>query len=307
MDQADVHGWVVLDKPVGLSSARAVGLVKRLTGARKAGHAGTLDPLASGSLPIALGEATKTISFIMDGQKTYQFTVTWGRQTATDDTEGEVIASSEIRPASQDIHAVLPDFTGKIMQHPPAFSAIKVKGRRAYALARAGEPVDLKAREVLIRSLELIECPNADQAIFQTRCGKGTYIRSLARDMAEKLGTKGHISALRRLSVGSFNEESMISLDKLEELSHIAARQEALSQVLLPLETVLDDIPVLAVSGEEAVHLKHGRAVDWRNKETPCRNGSVFVMWDTRPIALAELKQGLIHPKRVFNMGEMPE
>jgi tRNA pseudouridine55 synthase len=298
----DIHGWIILDKPIGLTSTRAVSVVKRLFNAKKAGHAGTLDPLATGVLAIALGEATKTVPFAMDGQKTYTFTIAWGAATDTEDSEGEIIETSEVRPTPAEIAAILPAFTGTIMQRPPAYSALKIDGKRAYALARAGKQVSLEPRPVEIQALSYKDSPNKDSARFETSCAKGTYIRALARDMAEKLGTKGHITALRRTQIGSLNDDMMISLDKLEELSHIGAHQEALMQALLPIETVLDDIPVLAVSRQEAAHLKNGQAVLLTKRNAPQLQGMIFVTSDGCPIAIAELKQGALHPKRVFNL-----
>lgn len=300
--RVDIHGWIVLDKPQGITSTRALARVKRVLGAKKAGHAGTLDPLASGVLAIALGEATKTVSFIMDSKKTYRFTVAWGVQTDTDDTEGETIATSNRIPTADEIRDVLPHFTGPIMQRPPVFSALKVDGKRAYDLARQGKPVSLSPRAVEITSLDLIETPRRDRAVFETRCGKGTYIRALARDMAERLGTKGHIAALRRTRVGPFGEDAMISLDNLERLRHIDARHEALTQLLLPVETALDDIPVLAVTDDEAARLKSGQAVIVRGRDAPQAQGIVLVSARDCPVALAELSKGVLQPKRVFNL-----
>src|SRR5471030_153295 len=209
-DKRDVHGWVVLDKPVGMTSTHAVSVVKRLFTAKRAGHAGTLDPLASGCLPIALGEATKTVPFVMDGRKLYRFTVRWGEERDTDDTEGRVIATSDQRPSADAIRALLPAYTGTIQQVPPKYSAIKIEGERAYDLARDGQSVELTARPVDIGRLELVGTPAADYAILEAECGKGTYVRSLARDFGRALGCFGHVSALRRAAVGSFIEETKI-------------------------------------------------------------------------------------------------
>src|SRR5690348_712167 len=205
----DIHGWLVLDKPVGMTSTHAVSVIKHLFAARRAGHAGTLDPLASGCLPIALGEATKTVPFVFDGRKTYRFTIRWGEERDTDDAEGRVAATSAIRPDAAAIRAQLPRFTGTIEQVPPRFSAIKIDGERAYDLARDGEAVELKPRTVEIYRLELLETPDPDHAVLAAECGKGTYVRSLARDLGRALGALGHVSALRRDRVGPFGEAEM--------------------------------------------------------------------------------------------------
>ena len=211
-----MHGWVVLDKPVGMTSTHAVAVIKRLFSAKRAGHAGTLDPLASGSLPIALGEATKTVPFVVDSRKTYLFTIRWGEERDTDDAEGRVVDTSESRPDARRSAPLLPRFTGTIEQVPPRFSAIKIAGERAYDLARDGEIVELAPRAVTIHRLELVETPDADHAILAAECGKGTYVRSLARDLGRMLGVFGHVSALRRSRVGPFGESDMISLEPLE-------------------------------------------------------------------------------------------
>ncbi|HEX9647215.1 MAG TPA: tRNA pseudouridine(55) synthase TruB [Alphaproteobacteria bacterium] len=297
-----VHGWVILDKPVGMTSTRAVSAVRRIFDARKAGHGGTLDPLATGLLPIALGEATKTVSFVMDGAKTYRFTVRWGIGTTTDDTEGEPTATSDVRPSRAAIEAVLPRFAGTISQVPPRFSAVKVAGERAYDLARDGGEPELDAREVRIDRLDLVEMAGADETVFEADCGKGTYVRSLARDLGRALGTFAHVTALRRTRVAGFGEDDMISLEKLEELSHIAAGQETLADVLCSMETALDDIPALAVSGADAARLMRGQAVILRGRDAPILHGTVLVASGGNPVALAEMKQGALHPKRVFNL-----
>jgi tRNA pseudouridine55 synthase len=302
-EKRDVHGWVVLDKPVGMTSTHAVSVVKRLFGARRAGHAGTLDPLASGLLPIALGEATKTVPFVMDGRKLYRFTVRWGEERDTDDSEGRVIAASNARPDAEAIRALLPSFTGAIQQVPPRYSAIKIDGERAYDLARDGETVELQAREVTIDRLELTESPDADHAVFEAECGKGTYVRSLARDIGRTLGCGGHVCALRRCAVGSFTEETMILLADLEALCHRAASGEAsLADALMPVETALDDIPALAVSGPDAARLQRGQAVLLRGRDAPIFSGPVYVTASGQLIALAEVDRGEIVPKRVFNL-----
>src|SRR5271155_4808010 len=268
----DVHGWVVLDKPVGMTSTHAVAVIKRLFSAKRAGHAGTLDPLASGCLPIALGEATKTVPFVVDGRKTYIFTVRFGEERDTDDAEGRVVATSDGRPDAAAIRALLPRFTGTIEQVPPRYSAIKIDGERAYDLARGGETVELAPRPVTIHHLKLVDMPDSDHAVLAAECGKGTYVRALARDLGRALGVLGHVSALRRNRVSPFAEEDMISLERLESLCHRAAAGEGnLADILLPVETALDDIPALAVSPADAARLTRGQAVLMRG-----RDASVF-------------------------------
>ncbi|HXW26397.1 MAG TPA: tRNA pseudouridine(55) synthase TruB [Xanthobacteraceae bacterium] len=301
--KVDIHGWIVLDKQVGMTSTHAVAAVRRLTCARRAGHAGTLDPLASGCLPIALGEATKTVPFVMEGRKRYRFAVRWGEERDTDDAEGQVIETSAARPAAADIRAVLPRFTGTIAQVPPRFSAIKVEGERAYDLARDGEVVELTARPVEIGRLELAELADADHAVFEAECGKGTYVRALARDMGRALGTFGHVCALRRTAVGPFGEGDMISLERLEALWHRAAAGEVrLADALKPVETALADIPALAVSRADAARLQRGQAVLLRGRDAPIIRGAVYVTASGLLVALAEVDHGEIVPKRVFNL-----
>jgi tRNA pseudouridine55 synthase len=302
-DKRDVHGWVILDKPVGMTSTHAVSVVKRLFSAKRAGHAGTLDPLASGCLPIALGEATKTVPFVMDGRKLYQFTVRWGEERDTDDAEGRAIALSDQRPSPDSIRALLPSYTGTIQQVPPRYSAIKIEGERAYDLARDGETVELQARPVEITRLDLIATPDPDHAVLHAECGKGTYVRSLARDMGRALGCFGHVSALRRVAVGPFGEETMILLEQLEAVCHRAAAGEAsLADALMPVETALDDIPALAVSRADAARLQRGQAVLLRGRDAPNFRGPVYATASGQLVALAELDRGEIVPKRVFNM-----
>ena len=302
-DKRDVHGWVVLDKPVGMTSTHAVSVIKRLFSAKRAGHAGTLDPLASGCLPIALGEATKTVPFVMDGRKLYRFTVRWGEERDTDDSEGRVIESSERRPSPEAIRALLPSYIGTVQQVPPRYSAIKIEGERAYDLARDGATVELKARPVEIVRLELVEVPDADHAVLEAECGKGTYVRSLARDIGRALGCYGHVSALRRAAVGPFTEKTMILLEQLEAVCHRAAAGEgSLADALMPVETALDDIPALAVSGSDAARLHRGQAVLLRGRDAPNFRGTVYVTASGRLLALAEIDRGEIVPKRVFNL-----
>ena len=302
-EKRDVHGWIVLDKAVGMTSTQAVGAIKRLFQCKSAGHAGTLDPLASGCLPIALGEATKTVPFVMDGRKIYSFTVRWGEERDTDDADGTVLTASDRRPARAAIEALLPGYTGTISQVPPRYSAIKVNGERAYDLARDGQIVELHARPVEIHRLELVNAPDADHAEFEAECGKGTYVRSLARDMGRALGCHGHIQALRRESVGPLGKNHMISLEQLAVLCHRAAAGEAsLADALLPVETALDDIPALAVSQADAARLQRGQAVLLRGRDAPIFRGTVYVTASGRLVALAEVDRGEIVPKRVFNL-----
>jgi tRNA pseudouridine55 synthase len=302
-DKRDVHGWVILDKPVGMTSTHAVSVVKRLFSAKRCGHAGTLDPLASGALPIALGEATKTVPFVMDGRKLYRFTIRWGEERDTDDAEGRVVATSGERPSPEAVRTLLPSYTGLIQQVPPRYSAIKIEGERAYDLARDGEQVELLARPVEIARLELINIPDPDHAVLEAECGKGTYVRSLARDLGRALGCLGHISALRRAAVGPFSEETMILLEQLEALCHRAASGEgSLADALMPVETALDDIPALAVSRADAARLQRGQAVLLRGRDAPNFRGTVYVTVSGQLLALAELDRGEIVPKRVFNL-----
>ena len=299
-----VHGWVVLDKPLHMSSAQAVAVVRRVFEAEKAGHGGTLDPLATGILPIALGEATKTVPWAMAGLKTYRFTVRWGEQRATDDAEGAVIASSRHRSDRAAILDILPRFTGEILQRPPAFSALKIVGERAYDLARKGENVNLPARPVRVESLVLVAEPDRDHGEFEAVVGKGTYIRALARDLAEALGTVGHVSALRRTRVGPFTEAAAISLDYLASLGHSPAPSEH----LLPVETALDDIPALALSEAEATGLRRGQAVTPLNALDRARllelgdGRTVCARCGDKPVALAEIRAGQLRPVRVLNL-----
>lgn len=301
----NVNGWVILDKPVGMTSTEAVARVKRLFNARKAGHAGTLDPLASGLLPVALGEATKTVPFVMDGVKGYRFTVRFGVETSTDDAEGEPVATSDRRPAAGEIETAAPAFVGEIMQVPPAFSAIKVAGERAYDRARAGEEVSLAARPVTIHALRLVAMPDGDHARFEAECGKGAYVRALARDLGRALGCRGHVVELRRIRVGPFGEEDMIPLEKLAELRHSAAASGPAAgpeAYLRPVETALDDIPALAVSRSDAARLRRGQAVLLRGRDAPLSAGIIYATAGGSLVALGEVRRGELHPTRVFNL-----
>ncbi len=297
-----VNGWIVLDKPERLGSTTAVAIVKRLFGAQKAGHAGTLDPLASGMLPIALGEATKTVPFAVEGTKTYRFTVRWGEETPSDDAETAPARVSEVRPSRAGIDAVLPRFTGVIQQVPPRFSAIRVEGERAYDLARLGERVDLEPRAVEIDRLEIVASLDADHTVFEADCGQGAYIRSLARDMGRELGTFGHIAALRRTRVGPFGEADMIPLENLKELGHNDASPQGLLACLRPLQTALDDIPALAVNQMEAARLRQGQSVILRGPLPPPGSDDLYVSCRGEPVAIAELDRGMLKPRRVFNL-----
>ena len=302
-----ISGWVNLDKPYDFGSTQAVGRVRRIFNAQKAGHAGTLDPLATGILPIALGEATKTVSFLMDADKAYRFTIEWGRTTASFDREGATTATSDVRPTPEQVAAVLPEFIGDILQVPPAFSAVKVDGERAYDLARAGEAVELKARKVSIYDARVIDVPDADHIEIAVECGKGTYVRAIVRDIAERLGACAHVSALRRTRVGPFDEDSAITLELLEDLGHKARCLEA----LLPVETALDDIPELAVTAEDAFKLKQGRPIVLVPRQVEALKArltpgtrTVSAMEGGSLVALCEMRAGKLEPSRVFHLNQ---
>lgn len=296
-----VHGWLVLDKPTGLTSTQALGAVRRIFNAQKAGHAGTLDPLATGILPIALGEATKTVSFAVDGEKSYRFTVRWGIETDTDDAEGRPGRESARRPDRAAIVALVPRFVGEVMQVPPRFSAIKIDGERAYDLARDGEDVQLAARPVLITSLRLVDMPDADTAVFEADCGKGTYVRAIARDMGIALGCFGHVVALRRTRVGPFGEEDAVTLDELRAATAPEAGGD-IGRFLLPVERALGHVPELSVSPADAASLAQGRAVLIRGRDAPILSGVMYATCKGRLVALGEVAQGALHPSRVFNL-----
>ncbi len=298
-----IDGWLVLDKPVGIGSTAALAQARRAFNAAKAGHGGTLDPLASGILPVAFGEATKTVAYVMDGRKAYRFTVRFGIATETDDAEGGVSATSDVRPSAAEIEAVLPRFVGRISQVPPRFSAIKVDGERAYDLARDGQAVELKPREVEVYALRLVEFSDADHATFVAECGKGTYIRSLARDISAALGTVGHVAMLRRTRCGPFAEEDAISLDKLLSLGHSAPSLGLLRSV----STALDDIPALALTEDEARHLANGQALPLLPllKRCPCPGAAtapvVRAMCGERVVAIARAEAMQLKPVRVIH------
>lgn len=303
-----VHGWLAVDKPVDISSTKVVGILKRLYNAQKAGHGGTLDPLADGILPIAFGEATKTAQWAMDCDKEYVFTIEWGSSTASQDKEGEVIAMSDVRPTRAQIEAALPDFVGDIQQIPPKYSAIKVAGERAYDLARDGEEFEIPSREVTVYDAELIAHPDADHATFRVVSGKGFYIRALARDLAQALGAEGHVSQLRRTRVGALDEAASVSLSELEAL---AGDPEQLKAKLLALETVLDDVPVLEIETSDAAALRQGREIvllphtveHWRAAAADFDSGRLaLARCDETAIALGDVRAGRFQPKKVFQL-----
>lgn len=306
-----IHGWVNFDKPYGMTSTQAVGKVRWLYGAQKAGHAGTLDPLATGILPIALGEATKTVPFLVEAKKRYICDIVWGEHRNTLDAEGEIIARSDVRPSPGQIESVLPDFIGEISQIPPKYSAIKIDGQRAYDLARAGQDPEMKPRRVSVYGITLLAAGETSARI-DVHCGKGTYIRSLARDIALRLGTYGYVGALRRTEVGPFTQAHVFTLDSLEEMVHRGGAKEA----LLGLSTALDDIPVHAVSDNEQYLLRQGRAITLlptfaktlKAQARPRQIGEldasryVLAQIDGQPIALCEARAGQLSPKRVFQL-----
>lgn len=298
-EKRDVSGWVVLDKPLGMTSTTAVAAVRRIFKAKKAGHAGTLDPLATGVLPIALGEATKTVPFVQDGRKIYRFTVRFGTETDTDDAEGKETARSDARPSREALEALLPSFTGTILQTPPQFSALKVDGERAYDLARAGESVELAPREIEIDAFRLLAMPDADHAEFEVECGKGTYVRSLAHDIGRKLGCLGHVSVLRRTLVGDFSEDDTVNLVELEQASEDDAELFAL---MGPVAAGLRSLPAVKVSEQDAQRLTQGQSVFLRGRDAPVFEGPVSVSVHGALVALAEMAGGELHPRRIFNL-----
>jgi tRNA pseudouridine55 synthase len=297
-----MDGVLVIDKPAGLTSHDVVQRVRRWAKQRRVGHLGTLDPLATGILPIAFGEATKTIQHVVEGTKEYRFLVRWGIETTTDDAEGEVVTESAERPTREAIEAALPDFRGEIMQTPPRFSAIKVEGERAYDLARDGEAFELQARPVEVHRLVIADMPSPDTCIFEAECGKGTYVRAIARDLGRKLGSYGHVAELRRTRVGPFAEEDAISLERLGELSNSDAGRGALLEALRPVETALDGIPALAISGSDAAQLKRGKPVIIRGRDAPIHHGLIYATSRGTLVALGEVEQGEFRPVRVFNL-----
>jgi tRNA pseudouridine55 synthase len=305
-----VHGWVIVDKPIGITSTQVVAKVRRIFEAKKAGHAGTLDPMATGVLAVALGEATKTVPYAMDAEKTYVFTARWGESRDTDDAEGAVTATCDQRPTRAEIEDIIPQFQGLISQTPPSYSAIKVDGERAYDIARDGEAVELDARNVLVRQVRLLEIPDPDHAVFEMHCGKGTYVRAWVRDVGLALGCLGHVSALRRTRVGSFRVEDATALDSLEGFMHSPAAFEHLR----PISTALNGILALAVTGPDAVRLKSGNPIlirpamfariseghsgdDLQGLTVFCSTG------EDEPVALTTFAAGELRPFRVFNFG----
>jgi tRNA pseudouridine55 synthase len=305
-----VHGWVVVDKPDGVTSTQVVAIVRRVFDAQKAGHAGTLDPMATGVLAIALGEATKTVPFAMESEKTYRFTARWGEARDSDDAEGRVTATSDIRPAREQIEAVLPRFLGHVTQVPPVYSAIKVQGERAYDLAREGEAVSLEPRMITIHEARVTGNPDLDHTEFEMRCGKGAYVRAWVRDLALALGTVGHVSRLRRAAIGGFSEKDAVPLETLQASMHSPAAFEHLR----PLSTALDGIPALAVTGPDAVRLRSGNPILMRANlfarlseeadNDDLQGLTVYLSTgDGEPVALAALQAGELRPFRVFNFG----
>lgn len=314
-----VSGWVVFDKPYGMGSTEAVSKIKWLFKADKAGHAGTLDPLASGMLPIALGEATKTVPYVMDGAKVYRFTVTWGEERSTDDLEGVATKISDERPTEEQIRAIMPKYTGVIMQAPPQFSAVKIAGERAYDLAREGEVIDIPEREVEIGRLDLIEIADADKTVFEIECGKGTYVRSLARDMGRDLNCYGHISDLRRVEVEPFTPDELVTLGDLEAAAAEAAprgeadeegrildprsekeRYAALDALLIDTGAALDCLPHVAVSDDAATKIRLGNPVIVRGRDAPAEADEACVTARGRLVAIGAIEAGMFKPKRVF-------
>jgi len=308
-----ISGWVVLDKPVGMGSTEAVSKIKWLFQAEKAGHAGTLDPLASGMLPIALGEATKTVPYVQDGAKIYRFTVAWGEERSTDDLEGPVTQNSDRRPAEADVRALLPKYTGVIMQTPPQFSAIKIAGERAYDLAREGETVDIPAREIEIGRLDIVEHA-ADRTLFEVECGKGTYVRSLARDMGRDLGCFGHIAELRRVEVEPFTQEDFVTVAELEAARFGEQREAdgdadvvdapidfgAIDALLVDTAAALDCLPQIAISDEAATKIRLGNPVIIRGRDAPVEAEEACATARGKLVAIGAIEQGMFKPKRVF-------
>lgn len=293
-----VTGWICLDKAAGQTSTQAVAAVKRLFGAAKAGHAGTLDPLATGALPIALGDATKTVPFVQEGRKVYRFTIRWGVETDTDDAEGDVVATSDKRPERAAIESLLPDFSGDIMQRPPTYSAIKIDGERAYDLAREGEAVEPDERPVTIHRLVLIEVPDPDHAVLDAECGKGTYVRALARDLGRRLGCFGHVVTLRRHVVGPFDEAAMVTFDRLTDVRDEGGHA-ALDALLKPVGFVLGELPELRLTADAAARLRRGQSVLIRGRDVPAA-GPAHASCSGESVAIGEIERGAFHPKRVF-------
>ena len=292
--RVEINGWLILDKPVGVTSTHAVSRLKRIFNARKAGHAGTLDPLASGILPVAFGEATKTVPFVQDGEKAYRFTVRWGAETDSDDSEGAITRTSEERPAPDQIVALLPRFIGTIMQTPPAYSAIKINGERAYDLARDGEEVNLAPRPVTIHALDLVRA-DENEAVLEAQCGKGTYVRAIARDLGRLLGCFGHVVALRRTRVGPFTEEDAVSLPELE------AEDAQPFEELLSVEAGLSEVTCIVVDRDGAARLRRGQSLLLRGRDAPIE-GFAYAACGGVPVAFGPVEGGELVPSRVFNL-----
>ena len=303
-----VHGWLNVDKPVDVTSTQVVGILKRLFNAQKCGHGGTLDPLADGILPIAFGEATKTVQWAMDADKEYVFTIEWGRTTSTLDAEGEIVATSDVRPTQDAIEDALEQFEGDIEQVPPKYSAIKVDGERAYDLARDGEEFEIPSRKVTVYEARLLEIPDVDHAVIHVRSGKGFYVRALARDLAAALGCEGHVSQLRRIRVGVMHEGAAVKLAELEALES----RDDLLKTLAPIEAVLDDVPEVEISAEDAAMIRQGREVmllphvveQWRLEKDPDPDNRIALAMDgDTAVAMGEIRAGRFQPNRVFQMG----
>ncbi|MAM63651.1 tRNA pseudouridine(55) synthase TruB [Maritimibacter sp. UBA3975] len=293
----DVHGWLVVDKPAGLTSNAVVNKVRWAFDAKKAGHAGTLDPDATGVLAIALGEATKTVPYVTDAMKAYRFTVRFGQATNTDDAEGEVIAESDARPSDDEITAALAPLTGDIMQVPPKFSAVKIDGERAYKRARDGEDIEIAARPLFVEALSLVERPDADHAVLEMTCGKGGYVRAIARDLGEALGCHGHVETLRRIWSGPFLAEEGVSLERVEEL----AKTDEIDALLMPLSEGLTSLPELKCTHEGATRLRHGNPGMVIASDVEYGD-EAWASLDGEPVAVGVYKAGELHPSRVFNL-----
>lgn len=298
--RATVNGWLILNKPIGLTSVAALNKVKRLFNARKAGHAGTLDPLATGVLPIAFGEATKTVPYAVDSEKGYRFTVCWGAETTTDDSEGEVVEESDARPTREQIEAALDDFRGEIEQTPPRYSAVKVEGARAYDLAREGEAFELRARTVEVYRLEIVDIPDQDTCVFEADCGRGTYVRAIARDLGRALGCLGHICALERTRVGAFRIEEAVTLEEIEAAAE--GEPSAPEALLAPVHTALTKLPEIRLSQQDAARVRRGQPVLLRGRDAPIMNARAFATQRGTLVALGEVAHGEFTPERVFNL-----
>ena len=298
-----LNGWLIIDKPSGITSTQVVGYVRRVLNAQKVGHAGTLDPLATGVLPLAFGVATKTIPYVMEGTKIYQFTLRFGESRDSDDADGNITGYSDVRPTNAQIQAALPRLTGDILQRPPIFSALKIGGKRAYHMARQGQVIELSPRLARVKRFELTQRLNADTALFEVESGKGVYMRALARDLALACGTVGHIVALRRLQVGPFTEERALMLDKLVSMDDTSFVP---SDLLCSVEAALVDIPALSLTREEAFSVRQGRSVScvqngYLSSRTFIDDDIVRIMEGDRVIGLGRLVEGCLKPVRIFN------